>query len=97
MKPVYLLLATPLLFASCSLFEKGEYTPEYLKEDSPLDPPGAAAARAEARRKLVKEGMFVDGPARRVAARRGRRHRPAHADLCEPQTWSAGLTGKASP
>lgn len=61
MKPFYLLLATSLLLTSCSLFEKGEYTPEYLKEDSPLDPPGAAAARAEARRKLVKEGMFVDG------------------------------------
>ena len=61
MKPFYLLLALPLLFASCSLFEEGEYTPEYLKEASPLDPPGTAEAREAARLKLVKEGMFVTG------------------------------------
>ena len=61
MKPVYLLLASTLFLTSCSIFEEGEYTPEYLKEDSPLDPPGTAEAREAARRKLVKEGMFVDG------------------------------------
>ena len=61
MKPLYLLLAFPLLFTSCSLFEEGEYTPEYLKEESPLDPPGTAEAREAARRKLVKEGLFVTG------------------------------------
>lgn len=65
MKPFYLLLTSAVLLSSCSwvqsVFSEGEYTPEYLKEDSPLDPPGTAAAREEARRKLVKEGMFVDG------------------------------------
>ena len=33
--------------------------PEYLKEDSPLDPPGTAAARAEMRAKYLKEGVFA--------------------------------------
>ncbi len=65
MKPVYLLTAAAVVLSSCSwfkgVFSAGEYTPEYLKEASPLDPPGTAAAREEARRKLVKEGMFVDG------------------------------------
>lgn len=65
MKPLYLLLASAVLLSSCSVvknvFSAGEYTPEYLKEDSPLDPPGTAAAREEARRKLVKEGLFMTG------------------------------------
>ncbi|MBE6418558.1 MAG: hypothetical protein E7031_00340 [Akkermansiaceae bacterium] len=65
MKPVYLLTASVALLSSCSwlegVFSAGEYTPEYLKEESPLDPPGTAEAREAARRKLVKEGMFVDG------------------------------------
>lgn len=65
MKPVYLLTAAAVLLSSCSWFEgvfsSGEYTPEYLKEASPLDPPGTAEAREAARRKLVKEGMFVEG------------------------------------
>lgn len=33
--------------------------PEYLKEDSPLDPPGTAAARAALRAKYLKEGAFA--------------------------------------
>jgi len=33
--------------------------PEYLKEDSPLDPPGTAAARAALRAKYLKEGTFA--------------------------------------
>lgn len=48
---------------SCSLFdpEERDYTPEYLREDSPLDPPGTAEARAALRAKLVKEGAFAPG------------------------------------
>lgn len=65
MKPALLLPAFAVLLSSCSwveeVFTSADYTPEYLKEDSPLDPPGTAEARAEARRKLVKEGLFVDG------------------------------------
>lgn len=65
MKPIYLLLVAATLLSSCSwmegVFAPGEYTPEYLKEDSPLDPPGTAAAREAARKKLVKEGLYVDG------------------------------------
>ena len=51
------------LLNSCGLFdpEEQDYTPEYLREDSPLDPPGTAEARAELRAKLVKEGAFAPG------------------------------------
>lgn len=51
------------LLSSCSLFDTGEpdYTPEYLRADSPLDPPGTAEARAALRAKLVKEGKFAPG------------------------------------
>ena len=59
MKALPLMLATSLLLFSCS--DPGAYTPEYMKEDSPLDPPGTAEARAAARQKLVKEGIYVDG------------------------------------
>ncbi len=57
-----LLLCAGVL-SSCSLFnpEEQDYTPEYLREDSPLDPPGTAAARAALRAKLVKEGAFAPG------------------------------------
>lgn len=54
-----------VLLSSCGVLERlttpGEYNPAYLQEDSPLDPPGAAAARAAARAKLVKEGAYADG------------------------------------
>lgn len=54
-----------VLLSSCGVMERlttpGEYNPAYLQEDSPLDPPGAAAARAAARAKLVKEGAYADG------------------------------------
>lgn len=51
------------LLNSCSLFdpEEQDYTPEYLREDSPLDSPGTAEARAALRAKLVKEGAFAPG------------------------------------
>lgn len=66
MKPLCLILACSILLSSCSWMKKhianrGEYTPEYLKEDSPLDPPGTAEARAAARAKLLKEGAFSTG------------------------------------
>lgn len=55
-----------LLLSSCSWFNEnilpqGEYDPAYLQEDSPLDPPGTAAAREAARKKLLKEGTFHEG------------------------------------
>ncbi len=51
------------LLSSCSLFdaEERDCTPEYLRPDSPLDPPGTAEARAALRAKLVKEGKFAPG------------------------------------
>ena len=54
-------LLTVGILSSCSLIEPGEYTPIYLQEPSPLDPPGMEAVRAEARAKYVKEGMYADG------------------------------------
>lgn len=48
------------LVASCSSTIK-DCTPEYLKEDSPLDPPGTAEARKALRAKVVKEGAFSEG------------------------------------
>lgn len=59
-------LAAAMSLSSCNwiqnhLFKRGEYTPSYLQEDSPLDPPGTAAARAAARAKLLKEGTFATG------------------------------------
>lgn len=58
-----ILMVLPLagMLASCSMFEPGEYTPEYLKETTPLDPPGTAEARAELRKKMVKEGTYAPG------------------------------------
>lgn len=61
MKPLVLLAAGALLLSSCSLFEKGEYTPLYLTEPSPLDPPGTDEARAAMRAERVKEGTFKAG------------------------------------
>lgn len=61
------LVILPLLaLSSCSLFEKGEYVPEYLKEPSPLDPPGTEAARAAEKAKRVKEGAFETGSTQKV-------------------------------
>ena len=59
-----LLCLLPL--TSCSwvnehVLSQGEYDPAYLQEDSPLDPPGTAAAREAARKKLLKEGTFHEG------------------------------------
>ena len=65
MKLTLTLFAVATVLTSCSwlkrMAEPGEYSPAYLQEESALDPPGAAAAREEARRKLVKEGMYVPG------------------------------------
>ena len=62
---VTLSLLSMTLFTSCSVVERlstpGEYTPIYLEEPSPLDPPGMDAIRAEARAKYVKEGLYKDG------------------------------------
>lgn len=53
------------MLTSCSIVERlsspGEYTPIYLQEPSPLDPPGMENVRAEARAKYVKEGIYKDG------------------------------------
>lgn len=66
MKLFPLLIVPVLLLSSCSLFEKGEYVPEYLKEPSPLDPPGTEAARAAEKAKRVKEGAFEPGSTQKV-------------------------------
>ena len=66
MKLYPLVLASVLLLSSCSLLEKGEYVPEYLKEPSPLDPPGTEAARAAEKAKRVKEGAFETGSTQKV-------------------------------
>lgn len=66
MKLLPLVLVPVLFLCSCSLLEKGEYVPEYLKEASPLDPPGTDAARAAERAKRVKEGIFETGSTQKV-------------------------------
>ena len=66
MKLFPILIAPVLLLSSCALFEKGEYVPEYLKEPSPLDPPGTDAARAAEKAKRVKEGAFEPGSTQKV-------------------------------
>ncbi len=65
-KTLCVLAACSIALSSCNWFnnnilKRGEYAPAYLQEDSPLDPPGAAAARAAARAKLLKEGAFATG------------------------------------
>lgn len=66
MKLLPLVIVPVLLLSSCSIFEKGEYVPEYLKEPSPLDPPGTEAARAAEKAKRVKEGAFETGSTQKV-------------------------------
>ena len=66
MKPLVVIsLLSAALLSSCSVVERlttpGEYTPIYLEEPTPLDPPGMDAIRAEARAKYVKEGLYKDG------------------------------------
>ncbi len=61
MKVASYLMFAAVLLSSCSLFEKGEYTPLYLQEPSPLDPPGTDEARAKMRAERVKEGIFAVG------------------------------------
>lgn len=55
---ILLLMLAPLLLDSCSFFKRGEYVPEYLRPDSPLDPPGTAEARRAMRAKILKEGKY---------------------------------------
>lgn len=55
---VLLLMLAPLLLSSCDLFKRGEYVPEYLRPDSPLDPPGTSEARKAMREKILKEGKY---------------------------------------
>lgn len=52
------LLSLPLMLVSCGLTDRGTYVPEYLKPDSPLDPPGTSAARAAMRAEILKEGKY---------------------------------------
>ncbi len=66
MKLFPLVVAPLLLLSSCALFERGEYVPEYLKEPSPLDPPGTEAARAAQKAQRMKEGVFKAGSTQKV-------------------------------
>lgn len=63
-----LLLASALsasLLCSCSVYKAlttpGEYHPEYMNEESALDTPGMAAARAAQREALLQEGSYAPG------------------------------------
>ncbi len=66
MKIFPLAIVSVILLSSCSLFEKGEYVPEYLKEPSPLDPPGTEAARAAQKAERMKEGTYAAGSIQKV-------------------------------
>ncbi|MDO5470648.1 MAG: hypothetical protein Q4F38_05040 [Akkermansia sp.] len=61
MKPSCILLIGALLLTSCDSLKRGEYTPLYLQEPSPLDPPGTEAIREKMRAERVKEGIFEVG------------------------------------
>lgn len=65
MKILFLVLVGLMVLPSCKavkrLVKPGEYSPEYLREDSPLDPPGMAAARRAERERLVKDGKYREG------------------------------------
>lgn len=63
----FLIFSLALGLASCNSSDRSSYVPEYLKPDSPLDPPGTAAARAAMRAKILKEGKYAadtEAPAR---------------------------------
>jgi len=66
MKARYLPFLGAVLLSSCSLFERGVYTPLYLQEPSPLDPPGTAEAREQMKAQRVKEGIFAVGSSPQV-------------------------------
>ncbi len=61
MKLFPILLAGLVLLPSCETTLSGDYVPEYMRPDSPLDPPGTSAARAAMRAKRVKKGKFETG------------------------------------
>ncbi len=65
-----LLLVLPSCDSLSSMLAPEEYTPEYLKETTPLDPPGTEAARKAMRMERVKEGKFETGST--VAVQQGR-------------------------
>ncbi len=50
-----------LVLPSCDSLFSEEYMPEYMKETTPLDPPGTEAARKAMRLERVKEGKFETG------------------------------------
>lgn len=54
----FLILSLALGLAACNSNDNKDYLPEYLKPDSPLDPPGTAEARAAMRAKILKEGKY---------------------------------------
>ena len=59
-RPLSLLLLGSFFLSSCSsLNDPKSFTPNYLKEDSNLDKPGVAAARAAERAKRKKDGAFT--------------------------------------
>ena len=49
----FLILSLALGLAACNSNDNKAYLPEYLKPDSPLDPPGTAEARAAMRAKIL--------------------------------------------
>ncbi len=55
------LAAAWLVLPSCESLSSAEYTPEYLKESSPLDPPGTETVRNAMRQQRVKEGKYEPG------------------------------------
>ncbi len=71
MKAFPLILAgAVLLLPSCDSLSSEEYMPEYMKETTPLDPPGTEAARKAMRMERVKEGRYETGSS--VAVQQGR-------------------------
>ncbi len=56
-----ILTAAMLVLPSCDSISSEEYMPEYMKETTPLDPPGTEAARKAMRLERVKEGKFATG------------------------------------
>ncbi len=59
MKLFPILLAGLLLLPACESLPSSKFVPEYMKEDSPLDPPGTSEARRAMRAQRVKEGKFA--------------------------------------
>ncbi len=56
-----ILAAAVLLLPACNTMFSEDYLPEYMKETTPLDPPGTEAARKAMRLERVKEGLYANG------------------------------------